>query len=133
EVFVESGKDYRFVLVLRAKGKSGGLSARLSQTDPPPPGKPPPPGEQPRPQARGKAAPPGETPRAAREGHRDTRQPLRRRGQAPARRCRAREHDPPARLRSAAEAPAVSRGIRAPERRDRRLSDVPRALATGRD
>jgi 2,3-bisphosphoglycerate-independent phosphoglycerate mutase len=41
EVFVESGKDYRFVLVLRAKGKSGGLSARLSETDPQQLGKPP--------------------------------------------------------------------------------------------
>jgi 2,3-bisphosphoglycerate-independent phosphoglycerate mutase len=41
EVFVESGKDYRFVLVLRAKGKSGGLSARLSETDPQQVGKPP--------------------------------------------------------------------------------------------
>jgi 2,3-bisphosphoglycerate-independent phosphoglycerate mutase len=40
EVFVESGKDYRFVLVLRAKGKSGGLSARLSETDPQQLGKP---------------------------------------------------------------------------------------------
>jgi 2,3-bisphosphoglycerate-independent phosphoglycerate mutase len=41
EVFVESGKDYRFVLVLRAKGKSGRLSARLSETDPQQLGKPP--------------------------------------------------------------------------------------------
>jgi len=41
EVFVESGKDYRFVLVLRAKSKSGGLSARLSETDPQQVGKPP--------------------------------------------------------------------------------------------
>ena len=41
EVFVESGKDYRFVLVLRATGKSGGLSARLSETDPQQLGKPP--------------------------------------------------------------------------------------------
>src|SRR4030095_13397371 len=48
EVFVESGKDYRFVLVLRAKGKSGGLSARVSQTGPQPPRRapPPPPGPQ---------------------------------------------------------------------------------------
>jgi 2,3-bisphosphoglycerate-independent phosphoglycerate mutase len=41
EVFVEPGKDYRFVLVLRAKGKSGGISARLSETDPQVLGKPP--------------------------------------------------------------------------------------------
>jgi 2,3-bisphosphoglycerate-independent phosphoglycerate mutase len=41
EVFVESGKDYRFVLVLRAKGKSGRLSARLSETDPQQLGRPP--------------------------------------------------------------------------------------------
>ena len=41
EVFVESGKDYRFVLVLRARGKSGRLSARLSETDPQQVGKPP--------------------------------------------------------------------------------------------
>jgi 2,3-bisphosphoglycerate-independent phosphoglycerate mutase len=40
EVFVEPGKDYRFVLVLRARGAlgrargRGGLSARLSETDP---------------------------------------------------------------------------------------------------
>jgi 2,3-bisphosphoglycerate-independent phosphoglycerate mutase len=44
ELFVEPGKDYRFVLVLRAKGgsaRSGGLSARLSETDPQLIGKPP--------------------------------------------------------------------------------------------
>ena len=41
ELFVEPGKDYRFVLVLRSKGKSGGLSPRLSETDPQVLGKPP--------------------------------------------------------------------------------------------
>jgi 2,3-bisphosphoglycerate-independent phosphoglycerate mutase len=42
EVFVEPGKDYRFVLVLRAKGRrGGGLSARLSESDPQILGKPP--------------------------------------------------------------------------------------------
>jgi 2,3-bisphosphoglycerate-independent phosphoglycerate mutase len=55
EMFVEPGKDYRFVLVLRARGalgsargalgsertRSGGLSARLSETDPQIVGKPP--------------------------------------------------------------------------------------------
>src|SRR5437016_6903282 len=42
EVFVEPGKDYRFVLVLRARARrGGGLSARLSETDPQAVGKPP--------------------------------------------------------------------------------------------
>src|SRR2546428_343388 len=42
EVFVEPGKDYRFVLVLRARARSAsGLSARLSETDPQVLGKPP--------------------------------------------------------------------------------------------
>jgi len=43
EVFVETGKDYRFVLVLRARGRrgAGGLSARLSESDPQMLGKPP--------------------------------------------------------------------------------------------
>ena len=40
EVFVEPGKGHRFVLVLRA-GQSGGISARLSETDPQVLGKPP--------------------------------------------------------------------------------------------
>ena len=40
EVFVEPGKDYRFVLVLRGRARSG-LSARLSETDPQVLGKPP--------------------------------------------------------------------------------------------
>jgi len=55
EVFVESGKDYRFVLVLRAKGKSGGLSARLSETDPQQVGKPPLPVKALDPRAKGTA------------------------------------------------------------------------------
>src|SRR5712691_651997 len=42
EVFVEPGKDYRFVLVLRGRARSGGgLSAQLSETDPQVLGKPP--------------------------------------------------------------------------------------------
>src|SRR4029434_4881639 len=40
-VFVESAKDYRVVTVLRSRGKSGRLSARLSETDPQQVGKPP--------------------------------------------------------------------------------------------
>src|SRR5262249_10556153 len=34
EGFVESGKDYRFVLVLRATGKTGGLAAGLPESEP---------------------------------------------------------------------------------------------------
>ncbi len=34
ELFVEPVKEHRFVLVLRGRGKSGGLSGRLSETDP---------------------------------------------------------------------------------------------------
>src|SRR3989449_8221964 len=47
ELFVEPVKEHRFVLVLRGRGKAGGLSGRLSETDPqalgpaPPPLKPP--------------------------------------------------------------------------------------------
>jgi len=42
EVFVEPGKDYRFVLVLRARARRGaGLSARLSESDPQVLGQPP--------------------------------------------------------------------------------------------
>lgn len=41
EVFVEPVKEHRFVLVLRGHGKAGGLSGRLSETDPQQVGKPP--------------------------------------------------------------------------------------------
>jgi len=34
ELFVEPVKEHRFVLVLRGRGKAGGLSGRLSETDP---------------------------------------------------------------------------------------------------
>src|SRR5882724_11090077 len=34
ELFVEPVKEHRFVLVLRGRGKRGGLSGRLSETDP---------------------------------------------------------------------------------------------------
>jgi 2,3-bisphosphoglycerate-independent phosphoglycerate mutase len=34
ELFVEPVKEHRFVLVLRGRGKGGGLSGRLSETDP---------------------------------------------------------------------------------------------------
>jgi len=41
EVFVEPVKEHRFVLVLRGRGKAGGLSGRLSETDPQQLGRPP--------------------------------------------------------------------------------------------
>ena len=41
DLFVEPVKEHRFVLVLRAKGRAGGLSGRLSETDPQALGKPP--------------------------------------------------------------------------------------------
>ena len=41
ELFVEPVKEHRFVLVLRARGRAGGLSGRLSETDPQTLGKPP--------------------------------------------------------------------------------------------
>ena len=41
ELFVEPVKEHRFVLVLRGRGKAGGLSGRLSETDPQRLGKPP--------------------------------------------------------------------------------------------
>ncbi len=41
ELFVEPVKEHRFVLVLRGRGKGGGLSGRLSETDPQQLGKPP--------------------------------------------------------------------------------------------
>jgi 2,3-bisphosphoglycerate-independent phosphoglycerate mutase len=41
ELFVEPVKEHRFVLVLRGRGKAGGLSGRLSETDPQQLGKPP--------------------------------------------------------------------------------------------
>lgn len=41
ELHVEPVKEHRFVLVLRAKGRAGGLSGRLSETDPQALGKPP--------------------------------------------------------------------------------------------
>jgi 2,3-bisphosphoglycerate-independent phosphoglycerate mutase len=57
ELFVEPGKDYRFVLVLRAKSRSGGgLSARLSETDPQLVGKPPLPVKALEPRAKATAA-----------------------------------------------------------------------------
>jgi 2,3-bisphosphoglycerate-independent phosphoglycerate mutase len=57
EVFVEPGKDYRFVLVLRAKGRrGGGLSARLSESDPQILGKPPLPVKALEPRAKATAA-----------------------------------------------------------------------------
>ena len=41
DLFVEPVKEHRFVLVLRAKGRAGGLSGRLSETDPQALGTPP--------------------------------------------------------------------------------------------
>ena len=41
DLFVEPVKEHRFVLVLRAKGRAGGLSGRLSEPDPQALGKPP--------------------------------------------------------------------------------------------
>jgi len=41
DLFVEPVKEHRFVLVLRAKGRAGGLSGRLSETDPQALGRPP--------------------------------------------------------------------------------------------
>jgi 2,3-bisphosphoglycerate-independent phosphoglycerate mutase len=41
DLYVEPVKEHRFVLVLRAKGRAGGLSGRLSETDPQALGKPP--------------------------------------------------------------------------------------------
>jgi 2,3-bisphosphoglycerate-independent phosphoglycerate mutase len=56
EVFVEPGKDYRFVLVLRAKTRGGKLSARLSETDPQVTGRPPLPVKALEPRAKATAA-----------------------------------------------------------------------------
>jgi 2,3-bisphosphoglycerate-independent phosphoglycerate mutase len=41
DLYVEPVKEHRFVLVLRARGKAGGLSGRLSETDPQALGTPP--------------------------------------------------------------------------------------------
>ncbi len=41
ELFVEPVKEHRFVLVLRGRGRAGGLSGRLSETDPQQLGGPP--------------------------------------------------------------------------------------------
>jgi 2,3-bisphosphoglycerate-independent phosphoglycerate mutase len=41
ELFVEPVKEHRFVVVLRSRGKAGGLSGRVSETDPQQLGKPP--------------------------------------------------------------------------------------------
>jgi 2,3-bisphosphoglycerate-independent phosphoglycerate mutase len=41
ELFVEPVQEHRFVLVLRGRGKAGGLSGRLSETDPQQLGRPP--------------------------------------------------------------------------------------------
>src|SRR5919201_2808763 len=43
ELFVEPVKEHRFALVLRGRGKAGGLSGRLSESDPQALGQPPPP------------------------------------------------------------------------------------------
>src|SRR3990172_8982832 len=47
DLFVEPVKEHRFVLVLRAKGRAGGLSGRLSETAQPALGTPPPPEKTP--------------------------------------------------------------------------------------
>ena len=114
EVFVEPVKEHRLVLVLRGPG----LSGRLSETDPQAVGRPPLPVEP--------LAPEAET-TAARVN-----QFVREAPSAPRRR-RPREHGPAARLRPAAGPAPLSRGLRAPRRRHRRLPHVPGPGAAGRD